>query len=245
MTCQPGSPHAHSDIHCPAVAEPAVADGSPVADGQEAPPSPRQHYPFECTIQRLKGDWKPGTSTEHNCTNFGVCCGNGGDDWGDDQQTYNFMRDDLSESPGHVICLQEATKSLCTDLEEKAYEQPQQQVLTQTAERSRKTAQASPKQHWLVVRGCEESASTAVAVRDTYVRGLRRDCFILHDAGLWKNSRKFNRLMFCTLKFRQDYFQNNIFCAKDEMGIATVHLHYGCASTKKHRRSNGLQEFLR
>ena len=143
------------------------------------------------------------------------------------------MLNDINESPGHVFCLQEATRSLCQDLQG-GWDTPQDELVRYTNENRRRTATGSPAQHWLVVRGCEEGSSTAVAVRDAYFKGIRRECFVLQDAGLDENKQKFNRLMFSTIKCRGPYFDTNDFCADDEIGIAVAHLHFGCAKKQTH-----------
>ena len=182
----------------PAVAEPAVAGVSAVADGQLrggggvrspwawALASGGEHDDesptIEHTVTEIDGEWYGPVSDEDTCINFGVCCGN----WGGDRQktkVHQHMLNDIHESPGHVFCLQEATRSLCQDVRG-GWDTPQDELVRYTNENRRRTATGSPAQHWLDVRGCEEGPSTAVAVRDAYVKGIRRDCFVLQDAGL-------------------------------------------------------------
>ena len=102
--------------------------------------------------------------------------------------------------------LQEATAAFCEQLKAHcADDATQHAVVRFTEDMKRKIAKYSPQQHLLVVRGLEPGQSTAVAVRDSWFKAIRRDCFVLQDAGTYKVKQRvrrqaFNRLMFSTSK---------------------------------------------
>ena len=154
---------------------------------------------------------------------------------------------DITDSPGHVYCLQEASTALCKDLRGiRRAPQSELDIALRgekprfTDENKRKTAKGSPAQHWLVVRGTDKGPSIAVAVRDAFFQVLRRDCFVLQDAGTNDGKQKFNKLMVCTLKCRTPFFYPNYYCEADEFGIAVAHLNNGCATKRQRTRRRGL-----
>ena len=199
-------PPAYSDIRKheqqPAVAEPAVAGESAVADGQlrgcggavntrgsgvdtEGGPDDEStsgaEDEFENDDPEIYGEWTDPVSHEAKPPNFGISCGN----WGGDRKSQakqQYMKNDINESPAHVYCLQEATQSLCQDLKA-GWHTPKGKEVRYTDSNKRKMAKDSPKQHWLVVRGCERGETPAVAVRDAYFKAIRRDCFVKQSAG--------------------------------------------------------------
>ena len=146
-----------------------------------------------------------------------------------DRPPHQYMKNDINEGPAHVFCFQEATQALCQDLKD-GWNTPQESLVRCPESNKRKMAKDSPKQTWLVVRGCEPGPTTAVAVRDAYFKGIRRDCYVKQDAGSYKNDGEwkeaFIRLMFCTIKCREHYFETGK-DEDDEIGIAVAHMHYG------------------
>ena len=72
-------------------------------------------------------------------------------------------------------------------------------------------------------------------------KGIRRECFILADASCEKGNTKFNRTLFATLKFNKNYFLTGP--DKDQLGVCSAHLHYGCASGSK-ERGNELRQIF-
>ena len=100
----------------------------------------------------------------------------------------------------------------------------------------------------LVVRGLEDWPTTAVAVRDAHFKGVKRRFFALQDAGDTKYRRGgrkqvFNRLMYCTLKCRSDYFEQPASDDTDEIGIAVAHMHCGRANQKNNRGGTTYKAF--
>ena len=69
---------------------------------------------FEDAVEVLDGEWD-GPVDGRPRPNFGILCGNWGNDW-QNQQKHNRMLGELLETPAHVICLQEASERLCTEL---------------------------------------------------------------------------------------------------------------------------------
>ena len=107
----------------------------------------------------------------------------------------------------------------------------------------RKEGKNAQTQRWFVVRGVEKGKSTAVAVRNWPFKGIRRECFILADAGHRPGGEQYyNRTLFATLKFHKRYWQTG---EKDDdtIGVCSAHLHYGCASGANERGANCREEF--
>ena len=87
------------------------------------------------------------------------------------------MVNDIWETPGHVVGLQEAGTRLCSALQQPLKPKQGKQV-RYTAKNTRKQAKDSPVQHMLVVRGREPGKTLAVAARDSCIKAVRRDCFV-------------------------------------------------------------------
>ena len=147
------------------------------------------------------------------------------------------MLKDINESPGAVFCLQEATPTVCEKLRN-GLDTPDDDQIRLGGKRQPAKSTPESDQKWLVVAGVdaydvgEFQTTTAVAVRNSVFKCVMRNAFLLQYCGEHKtpeNIRKpsYNRLMFCTLKFRRNNFYegNN----PDEIGIANAHLHWGCA----------------
>ena len=69
---------------------------------------------FEDDVEVLDGEWD-GPVDGRPRSNFGILCGNSGGDWCDEEKNQCFIGT-LLETPAHVICLQEASERLCTEL---------------------------------------------------------------------------------------------------------------------------------
>ena len=98
------------------------------------------------------------------------------------------------------------------------------------------------------VRGDENGPTTAVAARDAHFKGLKRRIFALQDAGDTKNRKgvrkhAFNRLMYCTLKCRSDYFEQPDSDDTDDIGIAVAHVHCGCSNKNNNRGGTTYKAF--
>ena len=167
-------------------------DDNPV-EGEEKPVSDSKAY--------IQGDLYERTNPSSHDGNFGIICANYG---GDRNKPVDCrIKADICESPGHVFCFQEATEHFCKSLAEPEANEGQP-IVRKTTWNKRTLANSSPEPHIFVVRGTERGkTSTAVAVRDSHFRAIRRDQFLLHDAGKEeKGKQAFNMLMFCTAKFR-------------------------------------------
>ena len=89
-----------------------------------------------------------------------------------------------------MFCFQEATEHFCKSLAEPEANEGQP-IVRKTMWNKRTLANSSPEPHIFVVRGTERGkTSTAVAVRDSHFRAIRRDQFILHDAGITEKKSK-------------------------------------------------------
>ena len=117
-------------------------------------------------------------------------------------------------------------------------DKPDDRKIRQGAGTKRLKAKDSPEQRFLVVRGMEKGRSTAVAARNSYFEGVRRECFVLQDGGADPRSGKmwFKRIMFATLKARANFFDTGSI-DDDEIGIIRAHMHPGCA--RKSNREHG------
>ena len=161
----------------------------------------------ECTNQITLGDWTACGEHEYIKVNLGVCCGNwtGGCRYSYNPQKQERMIREVLSSIGHIYCFQGAEEHLCDLLMLPRSGQPDEDFRDR-GRTSRKKGKVQRDQRWYVVRGPEKGPTTAVAVRTWPFKGIRRECFILADAGDDDNKRmKFNRTLFVTLKFNKNY----------------------------------------
>ena len=147
-----------------------------------------------------------------------------------------MIREVLS-SIGHIYCFQGAEEHLCELLMLPRSDQPDEDFRDR-GRTSRKKGKVQRDQRWYVVRGPEKGSTTAVAVRTWPFKGIRRECFIRSDASCQKGNTKFNRTLFVTLKFNKNYFLTGP--DKDQLGVCSAHLHYGCANSSN-KRGNELR----
>ena len=91
----------------------------------------------------------------------------------------------------------------------------------------------------------EKGRSTAVAARNSYFEGVRRDCFVLQDAGHDPESGKqcFNQIMFATLKARASFFDEGG-RNYDQIGISCAHMHPVCASNANTESESPYRNFF-
>ena len=161
--------------------EAAVAERS---SGQTAGAMTEEYIsrPAECTNKITLGDWTD--CGAHGCikVNFGVCCGNWGGSFPSNHQKQDRMTRDVLQSIGHIYCFQEADEDLCEFLMKHRNEQPDADF-RDGGRKTRIEGKVQPDHRWMVVRGPEKGSTTAVAVRTWPFKGIRRECFILADAG--------------------------------------------------------------
>ena len=183
--------------------------------------------PFKDFIARVAGDWVGNARIHGGDGNFGIICANYGGSRHAEWKEAHILAD-IFTSPGHVFCFQEADALFCKALAEPCPTNLLEKVRCQT-ENKRKPVPNSPQGQIVVARSPEKGqTSIAVAVRDSHFKALRRDAFMLLDAGRNRGKEARNRLMFCTAKFRAKYFLDSD-PDPDEFGIAVAHLHCGCA----------------
>ena len=147
-----------------------------------------------------------------------------------------------------ILRPEEVTADSCEQLKSHCADESTEYAVVRHQEcTTRKQAKGSPQQGLLVVRGIEDGKSTAVAVRDSWFKAIRRDCFVLQDVGTYTSAtvrrHAFNRLMFCTMKCRSHYFDDAFNDEPDEIGIAVAHLHSGCACKRNTTRGMTYQAF--
>ena len=95
----------------------------------------------------------------------------------------------------------------------------------------RKEGKNAQDKRWFVVRGVEKGKSTAVAVRNWPFKGIRRECFILGDAGQQGGRVCFNKTLFATLKFHKRYWKTGEQDA-DKIGVCSACLLYTSPSPR-------------
>ena len=173
--------------------------------------------PYENDEPVAAGNWDECEPYDPRQPNFGIAFGNWsgyGEDPNLQDSVLSDIMTDIMTNPAQVICLQDASVDLCDRLRDQ------------------------PLQRFLVVRGEDGGTTTAVAVKRHWFKAVRRDKFVLQDAGTYSVSsevghisrtKTFNRLMFCTLKCKSTYFENGG-CRSDEIGIVNAHMTYGCAT---------------
>ena len=219
----------------------SVSEPSPGEQDDEGP----WDRGFDSAEEEVDGEWD-GRVDEKGPADFGILCANSGGDYRAEERNQRFLGT-LLETPAHVICLQEASQRLCNELK-LGCDQPNQIERVRLENNTRRIAKNSPEQRMLVVRGREDRPTTAVAVRDAHFKGVKRRFFALQDAGDtrymrgWGN-QVFNRLMYCTLKCRSDYFEQPDSDDTDDIGIAVAHVHCGCSNKNNNRGGTTYKAF--
>ena len=156
----------------------------------------------------IQGEWTEPNESELPY-NFSIVCGTYGGDRRDGNVQQHII-DDIRDIPGSLFCFQEATEAFCQELRASW-------TSKEDFGRRKPDSWTPEEKRLLVVRGTEKGKSTAVAVKVGVFKALRRDLFILQDAGTYETENKTtkearNRLMFCTVKFRMNYFVDEDQC---------------------------------
>ena len=198
--------------------------------------------PAEFHRKLIRGEWTSCATDDVFPFNFGIACGNWGGNYKNDQAKQEHMFWDIYQHPGHCICAQEMEADFCQELSNPT-DITSAKLVRNWGNTERKEAKNAQDRRWFVVRGVEKGKSTAVAVRNWPFKGIRRDCFILADAGQNRGGEQYyNRTLFATLKFNKRYWQTG---EKDDdtIGVCSAHLHYGCASGANERGANCREDF--
>ena len=198
--------------------------------------------PAEFHRKLIRGEWTSCDTNEVFPYNFGIACGIWGGIYKNDQAKQEHMFWDIVQHPGHCICAQEMEADFCQDLSN-PIDITSAKLVRNWGNTERKEGKNVQTQRWFVVRGVEKGKTTAVAVRSWPFKGIRRDCFILADAGQNRGGEQYyNRTLFATLKFHKRYWQTG---EKDDdtIGVCSAHLHYGCAFGANERGASCREDF--
>ena len=198
--------------------DPQVPDGIKSHKPQDKAPV---NGPFVITEKKYVGEAWTECPDEIRTVPFAVSTGN----WGNlsnGSDKFNYQVADLDTTPGHVWGVQELNWDACQDL----INAKRSEILPNV-----RNAPARHEQHqWLIMRGFESGTTVAVAARNVMFKALRMDMFHLHEAGIAKgtlNSKKYNRILCCTLKCRYAYFEDGE--TRDEIGVVVAHMNNLCA----------------